>query len=51
MNEKIAGVTFPDTMGKLDFNGGFRSDNPLFHKWCQDLFVSHWNKKGKRVQI
>jgi predicted transcriptional regulator len=51
MNEKIAGVTFPDAMGKLDFNGGFRSDNPLFHKWCQDLFVSHWNKKGKRVQI
>jgi predicted transcriptional regulator len=51
LNEKIAGVTFPDAMGKLDFNGGFRSDNPLFHKWCQDLFVSHWNKKGKRVQI
>jgi hypothetical protein len=51
MNEKIAGVTFPSARGKLDFNGGFRSDNPLFHKWCQDLFVSHWNKKGKRVQI
>jgi predicted transcriptional regulator len=51
MNEKIAGVTFPDITGKLDFNGGFRSDNPVYHKWCQDLFVSHWNKKGKRVQI
>jgi predicted transcriptional regulator len=51
LNEKIAGVTFPDAMGKLDFNGGFRSSNPLFHKWCQDLFVIHWNKKGRRVHI
>ena len=51
MNEKIAGVTFPGAMGKLDFNGGFRSSNPLFRKWCQDLFIIHWNKKGKRVQI
>jgi predicted transcriptional regulator len=51
MNEKIAGVTFPDITGKLDFNSGFRSDNPLFRKWCQDLFAIHWNKKGKRVQL
>ena len=51
LNEKIAGVTFPDITGKLDFNSGFRSDNPLFRKWCQDLFVIHWNKKGKRVQL
>ncbi len=51
LNEKIAGVTFPDALGKLDFNGGFRSINPLFRKWCQDLFVAHWNKKGKRVQL
>jgi predicted transcriptional regulator len=51
LNEKIAGVTFPDAMGRLDFNGGFRSSNPLFRKWCQDLFVVYWNKKGRRVQI
>jgi predicted transcriptional regulator len=51
LNEKIAGVTLPDATGRLDFNGGFRSDNPLFRKWCQDLFVFHWNKRGKRVQI
>jgi predicted transcriptional regulator len=51
LNEKIAGVTFPDITGKLDFNSGFRSDNLVFRKWCQDLFVFHWNKKGKRVQI
>jgi predicted transcriptional regulator len=51
MNEKIAGVVFQDTMGKIDFNGGFRSDNPLFHKWCKDLFVYYWNKVGRSVQI
>jgi predicted transcriptional regulator len=51
LNEKIAGLTFPDTTGKLDFNSGFRSSNPIFCKWCQDLFEFHWNKKGKRVQI
>jgi predicted transcriptional regulator len=51
LNEKIAGLTFPDTTGKLDFNSGFGSSDPIFRKWCQDLFEFHWNKKGKRVQI
>jgi predicted transcriptional regulator len=52
LNEKIAGLTFPDTTGKkLDFNSGFRSSNPIFRKWCQDLFEFHWNKAGKKVQI
>jgi hypothetical protein len=51
LNDKIAGVTFPDITGNLDFNSGFRSSNPSFHKWCQDLFVVHWNKKGRRVRI
>jgi predicted transcriptional regulator len=51
LNEKIAGLTFPNTTGKLDFNSGFRSTNPVFRKWCQDLFEFHWNKAGKRVRI
>jgi predicted transcriptional regulator len=51
LNEKIAGLSFPDSTGKLDFNSGFRSSNPVFRKWCEDFFVFHWNKKGKRVQI
>jgi predicted transcriptional regulator len=51
LNEKIAGLTFPNMTGKLDFNSGFRSDNPVFRQWCQDLFVFHWNKKGKKVQV
>jgi predicted transcriptional regulator len=52
LNEKIAGLTFPDIMEKkLDFNSGFRSNDPIFRKWCQDLFLFHWNKAGKKVQI
>jgi predicted transcriptional regulator len=52
LNEKIAGLTFPDIMGKkLDFNSGFRSIDPMFRKWCQDLFEFHWNKAEKKVQI
>jgi predicted transcriptional regulator len=51
LNENEAGLTFPNTTGKLDFNTGFRSDNPLFCRWCKDLFEFHWNKKVKRVQI
>jgi predicted transcriptional regulator len=38
LNEKIAGLTFPDTTGKLDFNSGFGSSDPVFRMWCQDLF-------------
>jgi predicted transcriptional regulator len=51
LNEKIAGLTFPNTRGKLDFNSGFRSSNPVFRKWCQDLFEHHWSKAGKSVFI
>jgi len=51
LNEKMAGLTFPNTTGKLDFNGGFRSDNPVFRQWCQDLFDCYWSKAGKKVYI
>jgi predicted transcriptional regulator len=51
LNEKISGLTFPDTTGKLDFNSGFGSNNPIFRMWCQDLFEFHWNKAGKKVRI
>jgi predicted transcriptional regulator len=51
LNEKIAGLTFPNATGKLDFNSGFGSNNPIFRKWCQDLFEFHWNRAGKKVRI
>jgi predicted transcriptional regulator len=42
LNEKTAGVTFADLAGKIDFNSGFASSDPSFHKWCADLFEFHW---------
>ena len=44
LNEKTAGVLFPDSSGKLDFDSGFASDDPRFHRWCEDLFMFHWNR-------
>jgi predicted transcriptional regulator len=51
LNEKIAALSLPDNKGRLDFNGGFTSDNAAFRNWCQDLFSMHRNKKGRSVQI
>lgn len=51
LNEKTAGLAFPNTTGNLDFNSGFRSSNLVFRKWCQDLFVFHWNRTEKKVPI
>ena len=43
MNEKIAGIAFPDQKGKMDFNSGFTSGSIVFHKWSGDLFSFYWN--------
>jgi len=51
LNEKVAGLTFADNMGRLDFNSGFSSNDLAFRRWCQDLFDFHWNKKGRKVQL
>lgn len=47
MNERTAGVTFPSLSGDIDFNNGFGSDDPMFHKWCEDIFLHYWNKARK----
>jgi len=44
MNEKIAGIAFPDLKGKMDFNSGFTSGSIDFHKWCGDLFIFYSNR-------
>ena len=48
MNEKIAGVVFPDTMGKIDFNGGFRSDNPCIPQVVQGSVCIPLEQEGKK---
>lgn len=50
INEKLAGLTFPDKTGKVDFNCGFRSSAPLFHDWCRDLFELNWDR-SKSVPV
>jgi predicted transcriptional regulator len=47
MNEKIAGIAFPDLKGKMDFNSGFTSGSIDFHKWCSDLFIFYSNRLKK----
>jgi predicted transcriptional regulator len=47
LNEKVAGVVFPDSSGKLDFRQGMRGSDPEFHRWCSDLFLWHWNQARK----
>lgn len=39
MNERIAGIAFPDLKGKMDFNSGSTSGNIDFHKWCCDIMI------------
>ena len=43
MNEKIAGIGFPDLSGRIDVGRGLRSGNQEFHKWCHDLFSYYWD--------
>jgi len=42
LNEKLAGIVFPDTEGKIDYGSGFIGYSPVFQKWCRDIFVSMW---------
>jgi len=50
MNEALAGLCLPDSLGKIDFSTGFRSKNPIFHRWCRDLFSHYWEEAGKALQ-
>lgn len=43
INEKIAGVCFPQLGGKIDFGVGFIGSDPEFLSWCQDLFEHYWS--------
>jgi predicted transcriptional regulator len=44
MNEREAGLAFPDLTGKVDYNRGFQSSDAEFRKWCGDLFLFYWDK-------
>jgi len=47
VNEKMAGVCFPDVEGRVDFSRGFIGYNPAFQNWCHDLFDHLWSSSSK----
>jgi predicted transcriptional regulator len=47
LTEKVAGVCFRQLGGRVDYAGFFGND-PVFHNWVKDLFLSYW-EKGKRI--
>jgi predicted transcriptional regulator len=42
LNEKLAGIVFPDAEGKIDYSSGFVGYSSTFQKWCKDLFEWMW---------
>jgi len=42
LNEKSAGVMFPDLTGKPDLRSMFYSDDDTFREWCLDYFKHCW---------
>ena len=47
VNEKMAGICFPDLEGRVDFSRGFIGYNSAFQKWCHDLFDYFWSSSSK----
>jgi predicted transcriptional regulator len=47
INEKRAGICFPDLRGKPDFGAGFTGTDEHFMKWCRDLFEYYWVQATK----
>jgi predicted transcriptional regulator len=43
VNEKEALIAFPKTGGGFDYLG-FSSDDPVFHKYCMDVFEHYYGK-------
>ena len=48
VNERMAGVVFPDLEGRIDFSCGFIGYGPRFHKWCYDLFNRMWEESSSK---
>jgi len=42
VNEKQAGICFPDPKGEADFRAGFAGKDERFLAWCRDLFEYYW---------
>ena len=47
VNEKMAGICFPNMEGVVDFGKGFIGYNMTFQRWCRDLFEDLWSSSSK----
>jgi predicted transcriptional regulator len=43
LNEKVAGITFPDVEGRIDYSSGFIGYGLEFQRWCRDVFNWMWD--------
>jgi len=43
LNEKEAGVVFPNTLGGINLGEMLYSKEAAFHEWCLDFFNESWN--------
>lgn len=51
LNEKEAGVMFPETNDDADVSEAFFSKDPDFHEWCLDYFEYCWQDSGPFREI
>jgi len=47
VNEKMAGICFPDLHGKTDFSSGFIGYGTDFQRWCFELFGYFWENSRR----
>jgi predicted transcriptional regulator len=50
VDNKVAGIMFPDTEGEVDMRTLFVSENPQFCEWCSDLF-EYFYQRSKPFNI
>jgi predicted transcriptional regulator len=50
MNERLAGMSFPDLSGRIDYSAGLRGTSPAFRGWCRELFEHFW-AQGRPVRV
>ena len=46
LNEKEAGISFPNNDGEIDLSIMLHSDDAEFHEWCHDYFNEQWNSSS-----
>ena len=48
VNEKMGGIVFPDSEGRIDFASGFIGYSRSFQSWCHDLFNHMWDEASSK---